>query len=65
MCLCDLFHATPIGAAGGHRAGVLEYMPPEMISLFTQEEIQGGALPRMHHYPFGPAVDVWQVRLEP
>lgn len=64
VCLSNMFHALEVGSSG-HRAGMLEYMPPEMISLATQEEMLGGALPRMHRYSFGPAVDVWQVCAHP
>eukprot|EP00892_Ulva_mutabilis_P012469 jgi/Ulvmu1/9595/UM054_0025.1 len=45
LCLTDLSHALKIGSVGaGHRAGLLGYMPPEMIALSTPEEIQIGCL---------------------
>lgn len=68
VCLCDMFHCFDAtderSRKHRHRAGALDYMPPEMIlSEPAADEENGPTLNDFQGHPITPAVDVWQVRL--
>ena len=67
MCLSDLFHVLDLHDERNHmrrhRAGSLDYMPPEMILSEPAGKHKGTTLGTCQGHFITPAVDVWQVGL--
>lgn len=68
-CLADLFHVFDTHDVNNHRrrhrAGCLDYMPPEMVlsESAAAEEEDGTNMVSVRGQNITPAVDVWQVGL--